>query len=135
MTKTFAVAVGLAAAMAAAVGMAQSNGGFGWGPGMGPGCGAVQADCPGPGGGYGPGYGHGGGNGWGGGRGLALLTPDERSAFHDAMHAVKTLDECNAITAQHRQVLEQRAKEKGIAAPAGPRGNMCERMKARGFIS
>jgi hypothetical protein len=51
------------------------------------------------------------------------------------MHAVKTLDECNAITAQHRQLLEQRAKEKGLAAPPGPRGNMCERMKARGFIS
>ena len=131
MTKTFAVAVGLAAAMAAAVAMAQPIGGSGWGPG----CGAVQVDCPGTGRGYGPGYGHGGGYGWGSGQGSALLTPEERSTFHDEMHAVKTLDECNAITAQHRQLLEQRAKEKGVAAPAGPQGNMCERMKARGFIS
>jgi hypothetical protein len=48
---------------------------------------------------------------------------------------VKTLDECNALVAQHRQLREQRAKEKGVAAPAGPWGNVCERMKARGFIS
>ena len=129
--KTFAVAVGLAAAMAAAVAMAQPGGGMGWGPGMRHGCGSSQVDCPASGSGYGPGYGH----GWGGGGGAALLTPEERSAFHDAMHAVKTLDECNAVAAQHRQLLEQRAKEKGLAAPAGPRGNMCERMKAHGFIS
>jgi Spy/CpxP family protein refolding chaperone len=135
MANTVAVAIGLVAAVAAASATAQP--GSGWGPGMEPGCRVAQgaADCPSPGGRCGPGYRHGGGHGWGGGRGSTLLTHEERGAFHDAMHAVKTLDECNALVARHRQLLEQRAREKGVAAPAGPRGDVCGRVKARGFIS
>ncbi len=136
MTKKLSLAVGLVAAMAASLAMAQAGGGYGAGAGMGRGCGAQCVDgCPGGGPGYGPGNGRCGGAGPGGGQGKALLTPDERAQYHDAMHAVKTVDECNALVVQHRQLLQDRAKEAGVAPPAGPRGNPCERMKARGFIS
>jgi Spy/CpxP family protein refolding chaperone len=122
MTKKLSLAVGLVAAMAASLAMAQAGGGYGAGAGMGRGCGAqCVGGCP--------------GAGPGGGQGKVLLTPDERAQFHDAMHAVKTVDECNALVAQHRQLLQDRAKEAGVAPPTGPRGDPCERMKARGFIS
>lgn len=91
----------------------------------------------GPGGGMGPGMGPGGKGmryqfnkdntpGW------SLMTPEERSAHHNAMMSAKTYEECKAAQeAQHKQ-MEARAKEKGAALPA-PRQNACDRMKARGF--
>ena len=113
----------------------------GYGPGMGPGCGTgagpgAGAACPGGyGPGAGPGYGLGGGRGMrGGGQGMALLTPEERTAHRDMMHSFKTVDECTAYMTEHQKLLQDRAKEKGVAAPPGPRGNPCERMKARGMI-
>lgn len=100
----------------------------------------------GPGGGMGPGMGPGGGmGGMGpGGKGMryqfnkdntpgwSLMTPEERTAHHNAMMSAKTFDECKAAQeAQHKQ-MEARAKEKGAKLPA-PRQNACDRMKARGF--
>ena len=70
----------------------------------------------------------------GGGQGMALLTPEERTAHRDAMHSFKTVEECTAYMTQHQQLLQERAKAQGVAAPPGPRGNACERMKARGMI-
>jgi hypothetical protein len=94
----------------------------------------------GPGGGMGPGMG-GMGPGARGMRyqfnkdntpGWSLMTPEERSAHHNAMMSAKTYEECKAAQeAQHKQ-MEARAKEKGAALPA-PRQNACDRMKARGF--
>jgi hypothetical protein len=136
MTTKLGLAVGLLAAMAASLTMAQAGGGNGVGAGMGRGCGAQCVDgCQGAGPGYGSGNGRCGGAGPSGAHGNALLTPDERAQFHDAMHAVKSVDACNALVAQHRQLLQDRATEAGVAPPTGPRGNPCERMKARGFIS
>lgn len=123
--------VGLAA-VAATLAIA-GPGGNGMGMGMGQGCGAGAA-CPGPAGnGPGPGYGRGGFNG-GGGPAMALLTPEEQAQHRLAMHSFKTAEECTAYVAQHRQLVQERATEKGMAAPVGPRGNMCERMKMRGMI-
>lgn len=100
----------------------------------------------GPGGGMGPGMGPGGGmGGMGpGARGMryqfnkdntpgwSLMTPEERSAHHNAMMSAKTYEECKAAQeAQHKQ-MEARAKEQGKTLPA-PRQNACDRMKARGF--
>jgi hypothetical protein len=48
---------------------------------------------------------------------------------------MKTYAECKAYIDEHRKTMEARAKEKGVAAPPGPRSNMCERMKQRGRIS
>lgn len=98
----------------------------------------------GPGGGMGPGMGPGAGMGPGGGPGMrfqfnqnntpgwSLMTPEERTAHHNAMMSAKTYEECKAAQeAQHKQ-MEARAKEQGKTLPA-PRQNACERMKARGF--
>ncbi len=64
--------------------------------------------------------------------GWSLMTPEERSAHHNAMMSAKTYEECKAAQeAQHKQ-MEARAKEKGATLPA-PRQNACDRMKARGF--
>ena len=135
--KKLSLAIGtLALAVAATLAMADPGG---YGMGMGPGCAAGAGPGPGAGagcpGGYGPGYGRGGGYGMrGGGQGMALLTPEERTAHRDAMHSFKTVEECTAYMTQHQQLLQERAKAQGVTAPPGPRGNACERMKARGMI-
>jgi hypothetical protein len=131
--KKLALAIGMVSiAVAASATMADPGG---YGMGMGPGCGAAAgANCPyggGP-GGYGPGYGP--GYGRGGGQGMALLTPEERAQHHEAMHSLTSVEQCNAYMAEHRQLLLERAKEKGVAPPPGPRGDVCERMKARGMF-
>jgi hypothetical protein len=143
--KKLSLAIGtVALAVAATLAMADP-GGYGMGMGMGPGCAAgagpgagAGAGCPGgygPGAGAGPGFGRGGGYGMrGGGQGMALLTPEERTAHRDAMHSFKTVEECTAYMTQYQQLLQERAKAQGVTAPPGPRGNACERMKARGMI-
>jgi hypothetical protein len=122
----------LATAFAASMAFA-GPGGAGPGYGGGPGCmnGAPsETGCGyGPGAGMGPGYGMGGG-----GQGMSLLTPEERTAHMTAMHSLKTVEECNAYVAEHQNLVAERARQQGITLPV-PRGNMCERMKARGFIS
>lgn len=127
--KYIAVATLLGAALAVPV-LAQPGQGMGPGGGMGPGMG--------PGGGMGQGMGPGGGPGRGyqfnkdNTPGWSLMTPEERTAHHNAMMSAKTYEECKAAQdAQHKQ-MEARAKEQGKTLPA-PRQNACERMKARGF--
>jgi hypothetical protein len=68
------------------------------------------------------------------GSGTPLLTEEERAQHREKMHSFKTVEECNAYLTEHRQMMAERAKEKGVSAPAGPRGNPCERMKARGML-
>jgi len=128
----------VALALAASVSMAGPGGGYGPGAGCGAGPGAGGANCPAGGGGFGPGPGPGfgrGGGGGGGGYGMSLLTQEERIKFRDAMHEVKTVAECNAVVEQRHALVVERAKAQGVTVPDAPRGNMCERMKARGFIS
>lgn len=79
------------------------------------------------------GHGHGMRGQRGGGPGATLMTAEERDAFRAKMREVKTLDECKTLQAEHRTVLEIRAKEQGITLPT-PRRDHCERMKARGVI-
>ena len=129
--------VAVAAAIAASVALADPAG-PGYGPGYGPGAGAgcVNAGSPGAGCGYGPGYGMGRGMGRGGGQGhgAQLLTPDERAVHMETMHSFTTVEQCNAYLAEHRQLIAERAQAAGLAVPP-QRGNPCERMKARGFLS
>ena len=129
--------VTVAAAIAASVALADPAG-PGYGPGYGPGAGAgcVNAGSPGAGCGYGPGYGMGRGMGRGGGQGhgAQLLTPDERAVHRETMHSFTTVEQCNAYLAEHRQLIAERAQAAGLAVPP-QRGNPCERMKARGFLS
>ena len=89
------------------------------------------------------GQGNGMGQGMHGGRGMrfnqnnmagwSLMTPEERTAQQTKMRAAGSLGECQALQAEHRGVMEARAKEKGVTLPA-PRQNGCQRMQARGFF-
>jgi len=114
MKKKFLIAAAAALFLASNISMAQ-------GPGSGPGAGP----------GKGPGFSFGPGNtsGW------SMMSSQERTEHRDKMLNMKTYAECKAYVAEHRKAMEARAKEKGVAAPGGPRTDMCERMKQRGRIS
>ena len=87
------------------------------GPGGGPGSGQGSGQ------GYGQGYGPGGGAGW------SLMSPAERDAHRSALWASKSLEDCRAVQAKHRALVEARAQERGIALPPQP-PNVCERVMA-----
>jgi hypothetical protein len=54
-----------------------------------------------------------------------LMTPEERQAMRDKMHAAKTPEERQAIASTMHAELQKRAKEKGITLPEGAgRGGM-----------
>ena len=120
----------LGAAFVAPV-FAQPGPGMGGGMGGGPG---MQNSAPGAQSGQGQG---GGGRGMGCRQGRAagwsLMTQEERTAHQIKMRAVKTYDECKVLQADHRKLIEERAKEKGVTLPP-PRQIACERMKERGII-
>ena len=59
------------------------------------------------------------------------MTEEERTAHQIKMRAVKTYDECKVLQADHRKLIEERAKEKGVTLPVA-RQLGCERMQARG---
>ncbi|MCX7897803.1 MAG: hypothetical protein N2441_08015 [Rhodocyclaceae bacterium] len=65
--------------------------------------------------------------------GWALMSPEERRAWREQMHAVKTYEECVATREAHRRVMEERAREKGLQLRA-PRRDGCEIMRSRGLI-
>lgn len=65
--------------------------------------------------------------------GWTLMSPEERTAWQSQMSTVKTYQECKATQDAHRQVMEERAKEKGLKFNP-PRQNGCEVMKARGLV-
>lgn len=66
----------------------------------------------------GPRYGNGVTPGW------TMMKPDERAAHRKAMSEAKTYDECVAVRDQHREAMQARAKERGVAMP-GPRRDVC----------
>jgi len=93
---------------------------------------------PGPGMG-GPGMG-GPGSGWKGWKwdgdtvpGWQFMTPEERTEHQNKMRGMKTYDDCEAYHKEHRELMEQRAKGKGMTM-ATPRRDPCDMMKARGII-
>jgi hypothetical protein len=95
---------------------------------------------PGPGAGMGAGMGAGPGAGMRGMRfdntntpGWALMTAEERAAHQTQMRSVKTYEECNTLRDQQHQAMQVRAKEKGVTLMV-PRQNVCDNMKARGWI-
>lgn len=106
---------------------------------------AQTAPAPGAGMGAGMGMGPGAGAGMGAGgmRGMrfdktntpgwALMTPEERADQQTKMRSVKTYEECNTLRDTQHQAMQVRAKEKGVTLMV-PRQNVCDRMKARGWI-
>ena len=92
------------------------------------------AQGPGPGGGPGKGPGAGWQFGPDNTRGWSLMNAEERNAHRQKMLGATTLAECQAVLEEHRKLIEQRARERGVATPPGPRTDMCQRMKARGRL-
>lgn len=52
----------------------------------------------------------------------ALLTDAERTQFREQIRTATTAEERERIRAQHRETVEQRARELGVDAPFGKRG-------------
>jgi hypothetical protein len=87
--------------------------------------------------GYGPGYGPGGGRGprgrmhFGAGPdftpGWGMMTPQEREQHRQQMGNAKTPDECRQLRDEHRKLMQERARERGIATMPGPRHDACAR--------
>ena len=84
----------------------------------------------------------GGGVGGGGGRfygnqqntyGWQLMTPQERAEHQTKLRSFTDVASCEAYVAEHHQVMEEKAKAKGITLPAR-RQDPCAMMKARGFF-
>ncbi|WP_374245634.1 hypothetical protein [Zoogloea sp.] len=59
--------------------------------------------------------------------GLALMTPEERSAHRDRMRGMQSREECLAYLTEHHAQMAERAKAKGQTLPE-PRARMCERL-------
>jgi hypothetical protein len=106
-----------------------------YGPGRGPGPGA-QGRGPGNGGPQGsprggprmPRFGSSNTPGW------SMMTPAERDTYRSKMRSAKSVEECQSALTERRSAMEARAKERGIAAPRGPRADMCQVMQQRGFF-
>lgn len=60
--------------------------------------------------------------------GWALMSPEERQAHRLQMQSAASLAECQRLMEEHRQRMVERAKERGLAPPAGPRRDMCSAM-------
>jgi hypothetical protein len=133
MTFKSITAIALLGAALATPALAQGGMGMGGGMGGGP---VMQNGATANGG---PGYGGNGGRGMrfnqnNAAPGWTLMTPEERTAFQVKMRAVKTYDECKLMQAEHRSLMETRAKDKGVNLMP-PRRNACDNLKARGLIS
>ncbi|UCV27072.1 hypothetical protein [Ferribacterium limneticum] len=61
-------------------------------------------------------------------RGWQFMTPEDRVEHQARVRGFKTLDECRAYQQEHHRLMEQRAKEKGLAMPSGRR-DICEHLK------
>ena len=66
--------------------------------------------------------------------GWSMMTPQERQEHHDKMLSAKTPEECKAYYDEHVKLMQERAKDKGLAFRPG-RGNACAMMQRRGFWS
>jgi hypothetical protein len=79
--------------------------------------------------GAGPGMMHGGGYGARSGMdytpGWSMLTATERKEHQERMRSMKTYEECKTYMDQHRELMTERAKEKGRGALAQPRRDAC----------
>ncbi|MBI2277617.1 MAG: hypothetical protein HYU74_09720 [Dechloromonas sp.] len=54
-------------------------------------------------------------------RGWQLMTPQERIAHQSRIRGFTTLDECRAYQLGHHQLMDERARQRGVALPGGGR--------------
>ena len=65
--------------------------------------------------------------------GWTLMTQQERADHMAKMRASKTFEECTQLQDAQHQLMQERAKEKGVTLNV-PRQNGCNMMKSRGFF-
>jgi hypothetical protein len=61
-------------------------------------------------------------------RGWMLMTPQERIEHQARVRGFTSYEACQAYRAEHHAVIEQRARERGLAAP-GEHWDFCDRLK------
>jgi hypothetical protein len=66
-------------------------------------------------------------------RGWALMTDKERAEHRSAMMSTTSYEGCKAVQSEQHQIMEARAKQKGVTLPIA-RENACDRMKAQGLF-
>lgn len=123
---TFKQRIALTAASLLMSSLAWAQPGPGMGGGMGPGAGPANRPCAAVGQAQGSPQCN-----WRANRrntpGLALMTPEERSAHRDRMRSMQSREECLAYLSEHHAQMAERAKAKGQTLPE-PRNRMCERL-------
>lgn len=62
-------------------------------------------------------------------RGWQLMTPEERIEHQAKIRSFKTLVACRAYQVEHHQLMEARARAKGVPLPSGER-DLCEHLQA-----
>ena len=65
--------------------------------------------------------------------GWQLMTPEERTEHRIKMRSFTEYNACKEYVDEHHKKMEERAKEKGVAAPVMKR-NACDVMKAKGIL-
>ena len=61
-------------------------------------------------------------------RGWQFMTPEERIEHQSRVRGFNTLEECRAYQLGHHKLMEDRARERGVAMPSGGR-DICGHLK------
>ena len=61
-------------------------------------------------------------------RGWQFMTPEERIEHQSRVRGFNTLEECRAYQREHHKLIEDRARERGVAMPSGGR-DICGHLK------
>lgn len=61
--------------------------------------------------------------------GWAMMSTQERDEHHKRLQDAKTPEECRAVMDEHRKLMDQRAKERGMSGMRGPRRDACAGFK------
>lgn len=64
-------------------------------------------------------------------RGWQFMTPPERIEHQARIRGFTTLEACRAYQQEHHRLMQARARDRGLAMPAGGR-DICEHLKPRG---
>lgn len=62
-------------------------------------------------------------------RGWQFMTPEERIEHQTRIRGFSTLAECRSYQLSHHQLMEERARQRGIALPGGGQ-DICEHLQA-----
>ena len=62
--------------------------------------------------------------------GWNMMTTQERQQFQRDMQSAKSPDQCRQVMDKHRQLMADRAKERGVPTPSEPRRDMCAGMSS-----